>query len=146
MTSRARSGMGAWLCLSAALCMAVTVSSRTDPSELGAPDYWTWALTGLQVMAMWVAGRGQAWGWMVGSAVQPGWIAYALLTDQRGFVIGCAISTGVQFSAYLRANGSAGRAGAVPIVVRRGSRFALPAGAGSGMRSIGVMCSWVRRR
>jgi hypothetical protein len=121
MTSRARSGIGAWLCLAAALCLAVTVSSRTDPSEIGAPGYWTWALTGLQVMAMWVAGRGQAWGWMVGSAVQPGWIAYALLTDQLGFVIGCAISTGVQLSAYLRANGSAGRAGAIPIAVRRSS-------------------------
>jgi hypothetical protein len=100
MTSRARSGIGAWLCLSATLCLAVIVSSRSDPSELGAPVYWTWALTGLQVMALWVAGRGQAWGWMVGSAVQPGWIAYALMTDQLGFVIGCGISTGVQLSAY----------------------------------------------
>ena len=108
MTSGARSGIGAWLCLCAALCLAVTVSSRTDPGELGAPVYWTWALTGLQVMAMWVAGRGRAWGWMVGSAVQPGWIAYALLTNQLGFVIGCAISAGVQLSAYLRANGSTG--------------------------------------
>jgi hypothetical protein len=84
MTSRARSGIGAGLCLSATLCLAVILSSRSDPSELGAPVYWTWALTGLQVMALWVAGRGQAWGWMVGSAVQPGWIAYALLTDQLG--------------------------------------------------------------
>ena len=84
MTSRARSGIGAWLCLSATLCLAVIVSSRSDPSELGAPVYWTWALTGLQVMALWVAGRGLAWGWMVGSVVQPGWIAYALMTDQPG--------------------------------------------------------------
>ncbi len=119
MTFRARSGIGAWLCLSATLCLAVTVSSRSEPSELGAPMYWTWALTGLQVMAMWVAGRGQALGWMVGSAVQPGWIAYALMTDQLGFVIGCGISTGVQLSAYLRANGAIGRADAVPVVGRR---------------------------
>ena len=104
MTFRARTGIGAWVCLSATLCLAVTVSSRTDPSELGAPVYWTWALTVVQVMALWVAGRGQAWGWMVGSAVQPGWIAYALLTDQPGFIVGCAISTGVQLSAYLRAD------------------------------------------
>jgi hypothetical protein len=129
MTSRARSGIGAWLCLSATLCLAVTVSSRNDPSELGAPVYWTWALTGVQVMGLWVAGRGQAWGWMVGSAVQPGWIAYALLTDQPGFVIGCAISTGVQLSAYLRADDAEGRAGAaVPIMMRRGSRFERAAG------------------
>jgi hypothetical protein len=75
MTSRARSGIGVWLCLCVALCLAVAVSSRTDPSELGAPVYWSWALTGFQVMALWVAGRGQAWGWILGSAVQPGWIA-----------------------------------------------------------------------
>jgi hypothetical protein len=117
MAFRARSGIGAWLALSAALCLAVTVSSRTEPSDLGVPVYWTWALTGVQVMALWVAGRGQPWGWMVGSAVQPGWIAYALLTDQLGFVIGCAISTVVQLSAYLRAEGSEGRARAVPTVV-----------------------------
>jgi hypothetical protein len=78
--------------------------------------------------------------------VQPGWIAYALMTDQLGFVIGCGISTGVQLSAYLRANGAIGRAGAVPVVLRRGSRFGLPAGARSGMRSIGVMCSWLDGR
>jgi hypothetical protein len=59
MTSRARSGIGAWLCLSATLCLTVIVSSRSDPSELGSPVYWTWALTGLQVMALWVAGRGR---------------------------------------------------------------------------------------
>jgi hypothetical protein len=127
MTSRARSGIGVWICLAATLCLAVTVSSRTDPSELGAPVYWTWALTALQVIALWVAGRGHAWGWMVGSAVQPGWIAYAFLTDQLGFVIGCAISTGVQLSAYLRVSGSAGRAGSVLIAVRRESRFGSPA-------------------
>jgi hypothetical protein len=146
MTSRARSGIGVWLCLAATLCLAVTVSFRIDASELGAPVYWTWALTGLQVMALWVAGRGQAWGWMVVSAVQPGWIAYALLTEQLGFVIGCAIPTGVQLSAYVRANGPARSAGAVPIVVRRGSQLELHVGTGSGMRSIGVMCSWLYRR
>jgi hypothetical protein len=127
MTSRMRSGIGVWLCLSVALCLAVGLSSRTDPGELGAPVYWTWALTGLQVMALWVAGRGHAWGWMVGSAVQPGWIAYALLTNQLGFVFGCVISTGVQLSAYLRADGSAGRPPAIPIAVRRGPGLELRA-------------------
>jgi hypothetical protein len=45
-------------------------------------------------MALWASGRGRAWGWMIGNAVQPGWIAYALLTDQPGFVIGCVIFDG----------------------------------------------------
>lgn len=107
MTFRLRAGLGAWLCLCAVLCFAVTASSRIEPTELGAPVYWSWALTGLQVMALWVSSRGRAWGWMIGSAVQPGWIAYALLTGQPGFVIGCVISTGVQLSAYLRATGEA---------------------------------------
>ena len=41
-------------------------------------------------------------------AVQPGWIAHAVMTDQLGFVIGFGISTGVQLSAYVRANGAIG--------------------------------------
>lgn len=96
--------IGAWLCLSAVLCLAVTASSQVMSSALGAPVFWTWALTGLQVTALWVAGRGHGWGWMVGSAVQPAWIAYAILTGQLGFVLGCAISSGVQLSSYLREN------------------------------------------
>jgi hypothetical protein len=120
MTARVRSGMGMWLCLAVPLCLAVAITSRSDPGELGAPLYWTWALTGLQVTALWVAGRGRAWGWMLGSAVQPGWIAYALLTNQLGFVIGCVISTGVQLSGYLRASGSAGSVPVVPIALQRG--------------------------
>jgi len=70
MTRRARSGIGAWLIIHIALCLAVAVSSRIDPSELGAPGYWTWDLTGLQVMALWVTGRRYVWGWMVGRALR----------------------------------------------------------------------------
>lgn len=102
--------IGTWFCLSAVMCLAVTASSQVTTSALGAPVFWTWFLTGLQVTALWVAGRGHGWGWMVGSAVQPGWIAYAILTGQLGFVIGCAISAGVQLASYLRLSAGTGSA------------------------------------
>jgi hypothetical protein len=63
---------------------------------------WAWILTGLQVAAMWSAGRGWSAGWLLGAAVQPVWIAYAFVTGQEGFVIGCLVSGFVQLSNYMR--------------------------------------------
>jgi hypothetical protein len=40
MTCQARNGIGAWLVISIALSLAVAVSSRIDPSELGVPVCW----------------------------------------------------------------------------------------------------------
>jgi hypothetical protein len=59
-------------------------------------------LTGLQVLALWSAGRKLWWGWLLGGMVQFPWIAYALLTEQIGFIPGCAISASVQIVAFLR--------------------------------------------
>lgn len=95
-----------FVCLSAGLCLALGASALAVPSQLGAPVTWTWVLTGLQVIGLWAAGRGRGWGWMVGSAVQPAWIVYAVLTGQLGFIVGCLVSTAVQFSSYLRAAGT----------------------------------------
>jgi hypothetical protein len=64
---------------------------------------WPWVLTGLQVLALWAAGRGFRLGWLLGGMVQLPWIAYALLTDQIGFIPGCAVSAGVQLHAYVAA-------------------------------------------
>lgn len=64
---------------------------------------WPWVLTGLQVLALWAAGRGLRLGWLLGGTVQFPWIAYALLTDQIGFIPGCAVSACVQLSSYAAA-------------------------------------------
>jgi hypothetical protein len=61
---------------------------------------WAWVLTGLQVLALWAAGRGLRLGWLLGGTVQFPWIAYALLTDQVGFIPGCVVSACVQLHSY----------------------------------------------
>lgn len=81
---------------------AIAVTSVQDGSALGAPGYWAWILTGLQVLALRTAATGKDWGWLLGASVQLPWIAYALATAQIGFVPGCLVSGAVQAHGYLR--------------------------------------------
>jgi len=93
-------GAGAGSLLLSALVVATAWDTTT---ALGAPLYWPWLLTGLQVLALWSAGRSHWWGWLLGAAVQLPWIAYALMTGQLGFIPGCAISAVVQACSFVRA-------------------------------------------
>ncbi len=68
--------------LSLILSIALAATAWQSEARLGAPEYWAWLLTGLQVAAMWFAGSGRSQGWLLGAAVQPAWITYALLTGQ----------------------------------------------------------------
>jgi hypothetical protein len=81
--------------------MAVVVSSARVDSALGAPALWPWLLTGLQVLSLWAAGRRHWWAWLLGGSVQLPWIAYAVMTDQVGFIPGCAITASVQVYSFL---------------------------------------------
>jgi hypothetical protein len=49
--------------------------------------WWSWALTAAGVTGLWLAGQKNMWGWAVGLAAQPLWMAYGLITDQYGFVV-----------------------------------------------------------
>jgi hypothetical protein len=95
--------------LSIGMTLILVLTSSTTETRLGAPLYWSWLLTGLQVLALWAAGAEYRWGWLLGASVQPAWIAYAVLTDQVGFVPGCAVSAAVQLCSFLR--GQAPRVG-----------------------------------
>jgi hypothetical protein len=92
---------------SSGLSALVLITARGDDSALGAPRYWPWLLTGLQVLALWSAGARRWWGWLLGGSVQLPWIAYALATAQLGFVPGCAVSALVQFHSFLKSSRSA---------------------------------------
>ncbi len=87
---------------SGALVAAIALTSVRDGSALGAPGYWAWILTGVQVLALRCAATGKDWGWLLGASVQLPWIAYALATAQIGFVPGCLVSAAVQAHGYLR--------------------------------------------
>jgi hypothetical protein len=84
------------------LSAVVVVTAVGDTTALGAPRYWPWLLTGLQVVALWSAGTERWWGWLLGGSVQLPWIAYAVVTAQWGFVPGCAISASVQIHNFVR--------------------------------------------
>jgi hypothetical protein len=84
------------------LSIVVVASAMRHDSVLGAPTLWPWLLTGLQVLSLWSAGRQYWWGWLMGGSVQLPWIAYAVMTEQVGFVPGCLISAAVQLYTFAR--------------------------------------------
>ncbi|MGH8951509.1 MAG: hypothetical protein ACRDX9_08790 [Acidimicrobiia bacterium] len=94
--------------LSLLIAVALVVSSGVA-SRLGVPQQWPWLLTGLQVLSLWAAGRRRWWGWLLGAAVQPAWIAYAILTGQLGFIPGCAVSAVVQIYSFVRTHRASGK-------------------------------------
>ena len=49
--------------------------------------YWSYILTAVGVFGLFLAGRKSRWGWAVGIGAQSLWIAYALTTEQYGFLI-----------------------------------------------------------
>ena len=93
--------------LSTGLSAGIVLTSSGAASTLGVPAWWTWFLTSLQVAALWAAGTKRRWGWLLGAAVQPPWIVYSMLTDQLGFIVGCAVSAAVQAYSYLRSTARA---------------------------------------
>jgi len=98
---RTRRSLTAGVVASLVLSIAVVVSAARGDSALGAPALWPWLLTGLQVLSLWAAGRRHWWAWLLGGSVQLPWMAYALMTDQIGFIPGCAISASVQIYSFL---------------------------------------------
>ena len=51
------------------------------------PQWWSWLLTAVGILGLWLAGSKRRGGWLVGASAQVLWIAYALATRQYGFII-----------------------------------------------------------
>lgn len=51
------------------------------------PAYWSWLLTAVGVVGLYFAGKKVWWAWTVGLSAQVLWLAYALTTEQYGFVV-----------------------------------------------------------
>lgn len=56
---------------------------------------WSWVLTVTGVTAIWLAGRGNRVGWAVGFCGQVLWVAYAVVSEQWGFLVSAALFGGV---------------------------------------------------
>lgn len=48
---------------------------------------WSWILMAVGVFGLWLAGRKSQWGWAVGFFAQLLWMAYAITTQQWGFIV-----------------------------------------------------------
>ncbi|SCF78891.1 hypothetical protein GA0115259_1025516 [Streptomyces sp. MnatMP-M17] len=51
--------------------------------------YWSYLLTAVGVFGLYLAGRKSPAGWAVGVAAQLLWFAYAVSTEQWGFIVSC---------------------------------------------------------
>ena len=51
--------------------------------------YWSYLLTAVGVFGLWLAGRKDRRGWMVGIGAQVLWFSYAIATRQWGFIVSC---------------------------------------------------------
>ena len=49
-------------------------------------QYWSWLLAVIGVTGIFLVGRKTIWGWLILCVNEVLWIAYALATDQYGFI------------------------------------------------------------
>lgn len=64
--------------------------------------YWSYLLTAVGVLGIWLAGRKSRTGWAVGLSAQVLWIAYALATAQWGFIVSAAVYGSVYARNWVR--------------------------------------------
>jgi hypothetical protein len=90
---------------SVAISAAIVVTAPGS-SALHVAPAWAWLLTSAQIAGMWLVGNSKPHGWLVGAVAQPAWLTYAILSDQYGFIPGCAVSLVVQIWNFSRQTGS----------------------------------------
>jgi nicotinamide riboside transporter PnuC len=62
---------------------------------------WSFVLSGLGVVSLYLTGKKLAVGWLVGLFNTALWVIYALTTAQYGFLVSSAVFTVVQVKNYL---------------------------------------------
>lgn len=50
-------------------------------------QYWSYILTAVGLLGIYLAGKKNRAGWLVGLAAQVLWVAYAIVTRQWGFIL-----------------------------------------------------------
>lgn len=63
--------------------------------------YWSYLLTAVGVLGLYLAGRKQKTGWLIGLAAQVLWLSYGLTTHQGGFVLSALIYGAVYSKNFL---------------------------------------------
>lgn len=53
--------------------------------------YWSWLLTAIGLLGIWLQGDKNKRGWLIGIAAQVLWIAYGVATEQYGFIVSACV-------------------------------------------------------
>lgn len=56
-------------------------------------QWWSWVLTAVGLTGFILAGRKVWWCWYINIACQGLWLAYALVTEQYGFIVAALVYT-----------------------------------------------------
>ena len=70
-------------------------------TEMGNMMYWSYVLAAIGVAGIFFVGRKTVWGWLVLLFNEVLWIAYALVTDQYGFILSAIAYAIVYIKSYL---------------------------------------------
>jgi hypothetical protein len=65
------------------------------------PLAWSFLLSALGIVGLLLAGSKRKVGWLVGVAVQPLWIVFAITTQQYGFILNAGIYAAVYARNYI---------------------------------------------
>lgn len=65
-------------------------------------QWWSWLLTAVGVTGIYVSGKKNYWGWGIGLGAQVLWLAYAISTQQWGFLVSCFAYGTVYAKNFLR--------------------------------------------
>lgn len=50
-------------------------------------EYWSWILTSIGILGLFLAGKKIWWAWLIGFGAQFLWIVFAVQTEQYGFIV-----------------------------------------------------------
>ena len=67
-----------------------------------ASPWWSWALTAVGLVGLYLAGRRSLYGWAVGVGAQLLWLAYAVASRQWGFIVSSLAYAAVYARNFLR--------------------------------------------
>jgi len=69
--------------------------------EEGKRMMWSWILAAIGVTGIFLVGRKTIWGWLILCVNECLWIAYALATDQYGFIAMALAYAAVYIKSYI---------------------------------------------
>lgn len=72
-----------------------------NDSSSGRAIMWSWILAAIGVTGIFLVGRKTIWGWLILCVNECLWIAYALATDQYGFIAMALAYAAVYIKSYI---------------------------------------------